>query len=164
MKSMDERLTAQVDDVRASLRHHTAVQLNSLRKWLGDPIEPILALALVEDRWMYTVAEGFPSRVKDFWRLVSDPTTLSKLAEHYSVRDWERWRRATLKDINVTCYTDLKIAVTEHPYKCLKALAMMWGLQYSDLERPRTYLQRQGLGKRKAETDNGSRRVRARED
>ena len=49
MKSMDKRLTAQVDDVRDSLRNYTAVQLNSLRKWLGDPIEPVLVLALVED-------------------------------------------------------------------------------------------------------------------
>jgi len=39
---------------------------------------------------------------------------------------------------------------------------MGWGLQYSLLERPRTPLQRQR--KRKADTDNGSRRVRARED
>ena len=118
----------QVDDVRASLRHYIVVQLNSLRKWLGDPIEPILALALVEDWWIYTVAEGFPSRVKDFQRLVLDPTTLLKLAEYYLVRDWERQKRATLKDINVTCYTDLKITVTAYPYKCLRALAMIWGL------------------------------------
>jgi hypothetical protein len=66
MRSMDERLTAQVDDVRASLRNHTAVQLNSLRKWLGDPIEPVSAPAPDEDRLRYTVGKGFPSRVKDF--------------------------------------------------------------------------------------------------
>ena len=59
---------------------------------------------------------------------------------------------------------ELEDAVTLHPCKCLMALAMQWGLQYSALERLRTPLQRQGLGKRKAETDNGSRRVRARED
>jgi len=66
MRSMDERLTTQVDDVRESLRNHTAIQLNCLRKWLGDPIEPVLASVQVKDCWRYTVAEGFPSRVKDF--------------------------------------------------------------------------------------------------
>ena len=128
MKSLEERLMDQVDDVRASLRYYIAVQLNSLQKWLGDPIKPILVLALVEDRQIYTVAEGFPSRVKDFWRLVLDPTTLLKLVEYYLVRDQERQKRATLKDINITYYTDLKIAVTAHPYKCLRALAIIWGL------------------------------------
>jgi len=54
---------------------------------------------------------------------------------------------------------ELEDAVAAHPYKCLMALAMKWGLQYSVLERPRVPLQRQGLGKRKAETDNWSRRV-----
>ena len=125
---MDECLTAQVDDVRDSLRNYTAVQLNSLQKWLGDLIEPVLALALVKDRWVRVVGKGFPSRVKDFQRLVLDPTTLLKLVKYYLVRDWERQKRATLRDTKVTCYMDLKVAVTEHPYKCLKALAIIQGL------------------------------------
>jgi len=164
----------QMDDVRTSLcnqteslRNHTAIQLNSLRKWLGDPIEPVSTIALVKDLLKYTVAEGFPSRVKDFWRLVSDPTTLSKLARHYSVSDWDRWKRATSRDTDVTCYMEIEDAVTAHPYKCLRALAMKWGLQYSVLERPVRSLQQEDLvrhQKRKAETDNGSRRIRARED
>jgi regulator of replication initiation timing len=66
MKSLEKRLTGQVDDVRATLRNHTAIQLNSLRKWLGDPIEPVSALALDEGSLKYTIAEGFPTRVKDF--------------------------------------------------------------------------------------------------
>jgi hypothetical protein len=164
MKSMDERLTAQVDDVRASLRNHTAIQLNSLRKWLGDSMEPVSAPVQVNGSWKYTVGEGFPERVKDFWKLTLHPTVLIKLARHYSVQGWDRWKRATSRDTDVTCYMELEDAVTAHPYKCLMQLAMKWGLQYSALERPRTPLQRQGLGKRKAETDNGSRRVRARED
>jgi hypothetical protein len=86
------------------------------------------------------VAEGFPNRVKDFWRLVLDPKTLIDLARHYSVRDWERWKRATSRDTDVGGYTELEDAVTAHPYKCLRALAMGWGLQYSLLERPRTPL------------------------
>jgi len=49
IRSLEERLTDQVDDARVSLHNHTAIQPNSLRKWLDDPIEPILAPALVED-------------------------------------------------------------------------------------------------------------------
>ena len=62
---------------------------------------------------------------------------------------------------------DLEDAVAAHPHKCLRALAMTWGLQYSVLERLERPLQHEGLRrhqKRKAETDNGSRRIRARED
>jgi hypothetical protein len=62
---------------------------------------------------------------------------------------------------------EIEDAVTAHPYKCLRALAMKWGLQYSVLERPVRSLQQKDLvrhQKRKAETDNGSRRIRARED
>ncbi|XTI94193.1 hypothetical protein V2W45_1524845 [Cenococcum geophilum] len=65
-------------------------------------------------------------------RLVLDPKTLT---------DLERWKRATLRDTNVSCYMELEDAVTAYPYKCLRALAIIWGLQYS----------------RKVETDNGLR-------
>ena len=135
-----------------------------MRKWLDDLIEPISAPVKDGYRWNYVAAKGFPSRVKDFWKLVLDPTTLTDLARHYSVRDWERWKRASSRDTDVSCYTELKDAVTAQPLMCLRALAMRWGLQYSLLEYPG---QQEGLGrrqKRKAETDNGSRRVRARED
>jgi hypothetical protein len=93
-----------------------------------------------------------------------DSAALTELARHYSVRDWDRWKRATSRDTDVSCYMELKDAVTVHPYKCLQALATTWGLQYSALERLRTPLRLQGLlGKRKAETDNGLRRIRARQ-
>ena len=131
MKSFGERqdrLESQIDDVRASLRNHTAIQLNSLRKWLGDPIEPVSAPVQDRDCLRYTIAKGFPSKVKDFWRLALNPTVLTELARHYSVRDWDRWKRATSRDTDVTCYMELQDAVTAHPYKCLKALAMTWGL------------------------------------
>ena len=69
---------------------------------------------------------------------------------------------------------ELEDAVTAHPDKCLRALAMSWGLQQTALEqlgepsrqegrRRRPFRQEGRLGKRKADTDNGSRRVRARE-
>ena len=164
-------LERQMDDVRnslfnqtQSLNNHTFIQLNSMRKWLDDSIEPISAPVQDGGCQRYIVAKGFPNRIKDFWRLVSDPTTLTELARHYSVRDWERWKRASSRDTDVSCYTELEDAVTAQPLMCLRALAMRWGLQYSLLEYPG---QQEGLGrrqKRKAETDSGSRRVKARED
>ena len=77
MKSQEERLTAQiddvregltaqVDDVRASLRNHTAIQLNSLRKWPSNPIKPILAPTQVRDCWKYIMGKGFPYRLREF--------------------------------------------------------------------------------------------------
>ena len=58
------------------------------------------------------MAKGFPNRVKDFWRLVLDPTTLMELARHYLVEGWERWQRASLRDIDVSYYTELEDTVT----------------------------------------------------
>jgi hypothetical protein len=49
IKSLEKRLTTQVNDVRVSLRNYTAIQLNSLRKWLGDPIKPVLAPVKLRD-------------------------------------------------------------------------------------------------------------------
>src|SRR6266702_7015931 len=152
-----------VDNVRSGVNNGVAIQLNSLRKWLDDPIEPVSAVDRTGDRPKYTVAEGFPYSVKDFWKLILNPTALTELARHYSVRDWDRWKRATSADTDVTCYMELQDAVTAHPLKCLRSLAMKWGLQYSILERPRT-AQQEGPRKRKADTDNGSRRIRARQD
>ena len=59
---------------------------------------------------------------------------------------------------------ELEDAVTAHPDKCLRALAMSWGLQQTALERLGGLQREVRLrGKRKADTDNGSRRVRVRE-
>ena len=81
-----------MDDVKLSLcnqlenlYNYIVIQLNSLRKWLGDLIEPILAPTLDKDRLRYTIGKGFPSWVKDFQRLVLDPTTLLKLIKYYLV-------------------------------------------------------------------------------
>ena len=85
MRSQEERLTAQIDDVRASLHNHTVIQLNSLRKWLNDPIEPVSALNLTGDHPKYTVAPGFPITVREFWRLLLNRPTLIQLAQHYFI-------------------------------------------------------------------------------
>ena len=174
MKLLENRLESQIDDVRTAVNNGRAIQLNSLRKWLDDPIQPISAFVQIEDRQRYMVAADFPTTVREFWRLLPNKSALIRLANHYSVAGWDRWKRATSGDTDVTCYMELEDAVTAHPDKCLRALAMSWGLQQTALEqlgepsrqegrRRRPFRQEGRLGKRKADTDNGSRRVRARE-
>jgi hypothetical protein len=166
MKLLEERLENQIDNVRSGVNNGMAIQLNSLRKWLDDPIQPVSASVQIEGRQRYTVAAGFPTTVREFWRLVSDKSTLVRLAKHYSVVGWEWWRRSASYDSDATPYDTIENAVAAHPGSCLRALAMTWGLQYSALERKGepSQARERGLGKRKADTDNGSRRVRARED
>ena len=72
-----EGVRTSLNNQTESLRNNTAIQPNSMRKWLDELLDPISA-------------KGFPRRVKDFWRLVSDPTTLTKLARHYLVQGWDR--------------------------------------------------------------------------
>jgi len=144
-----------------------AIQLNSLRKWLDDPIQPVSASIQIGDCQSYTVAADFPTTIREFWRLLSNKSSLIKLAKHYSVVGWERWQRSASYDTDATSYDTIENAVTAYPSKCLRSLAMTWGLQYSALERLGRPQRQEGLGrhhKRKADTDNGSRRVRARED
>ena len=149
MKSLEERLITQVNDVRiqvsdvrtqvdelqAGVNNNMALQRNFLRKWLDDPIAPILAPIRIRDYQRYIIAKGFPSRVKDFQRLILDPTTLTELVGYYLVRDWERWKRASLKDTDITYYMELEDIVAAYPYKCLRALVIIQGLQYSVLKR-----------------------------
>ena len=158
----------EIDSVRSGVDNGMAIQLNSFRKWLEDPIQPITALVLTEDSSRYTVAEGFPTTVRDFWRLSSNKPTLIRLAKHYSVVGWEWWRRSSSYDSVATSYDSIESAVNDYPSKCLRALAMSWGLQYTALERLGGPLRQEGrvggpfrqegrLGKRKADIDNGSR-------
>ena len=119
------------------------------------------------------MAAEFPTTVREFWRLLSNKSALVRLAKHYSVVGWERWQRSSLYDTDATLYAEIEDAVNAYPSKCLRSLAMTWGLQYSALKRLGRLqhdkrlggpLQQEGrLGKRKADTDNGSRRVKARE-
>lgn len=143
-KRMD-RLEIQVDDVKTQV---TALQINSLRRMLDDPIEPISAPVELDDGRRYVVARDFPETIQDFWKLVQDPTTLSRLVRHYSIPGWQKWNRCNSDDTEASPYDDLDDAVTAHPYKCLRMLASKWGLQYSCLERPNT----SKLGKRRANT------------
>ena len=160
VKTQMKNLTTQVDDLKTVVSNGTAVQLNSLRKWLNDPIAPISALIQSKGSWRYTVPKGFPKTIRDFWKLPQDLPTLAKLAEYYSVEGWDEWKMESSQDSSTTHYLELKHAVTAHPEKCLMALAMKWGLQYSSLTRNGRLERLANFGKRKAETDNGSRRVR----
>ena len=66
MKLLENRLKSQIDDVRTAVNNGRAIQLNSLRKWLDDPIQPISALVQIGDRWRYIVAVDFPTTVQEF--------------------------------------------------------------------------------------------------
>ena len=83
MKLLEDRLESQinnvrtdVDDVRTAVNNGMAIQLNSLRKWLDDPIQPISAFVQIEDRQRYMVATDFPTTVREFWRLLLNRPTL----------------------------------------------------------------------------------------
>ncbi len=61
-----------------------------------------------------------------------------------------------------TQYAALEDAVAAHPELCLQALAVKWGLEYGQLERPKPQDARPTAQKRKADTESESRRVRHR--
>ncbi|XTI91429.1 hypothetical protein V2W45_1495155 [Cenococcum geophilum] len=136
-----ERVDTKVDEVKAEVAEVNK-KVDEVNKKVNEVDKKVAEIktevAEDGDCYRYIVAKGFPNRVKDFWRLISNPKTLTDLVRHYL-------KRATLRDTNVSYYIELEDTVTAHLYKCLRALAIIWGLQYS-------------LGKRKAETDNGLRR------
>ena len=43
IKLLKDYLKNQIKNIRASINNGVAIQLNSLQKWLEDPIQPILA-------------------------------------------------------------------------------------------------------------------------
>ncbi|RHZ68579.1 uncharacterized protein CDV56_109693 [Aspergillus thermomutatus] len=145
---------AEFDGFRSGLANNTAIQINGLRKWLDDPLQPVSAPVQVGDSQAFKVASEFPRSVKEFWQLGLDKSALTRLARHYGVTGWERWQRSTSEDTDVTEYDELEDAVAAHSERCLRILAATWGLHYSELERPRP--------KRKAEveSDTEARRVR----
>jgi len=140
------RLEIQVEDVKTQM---TALQINSLRRTLDDPIEPISAPVELENGRRYMVAKDFPETIKDFWTLIHDSSTLSRLVRHYSVHGWQKWNRSNSDDTEASLFDNLDDAVAAHPHKCLRILASKWGLQYSYLERPNTSTP----GKRSANTN-----------
>ena len=143
-KRMD-KLEIQVDDVKTQI---IALQINSLRRMLDDPIEPVSAPVELENGRRYMVASDFPETINDFWKLIQDVSTLSRLVRHYSVHGWQKWNSHNSDDSEASPYDNLDDAVAAHPHKCLRILASKWGLQYSYLERPNT----SPLGKRSTNT------------
>ena len=55
-----EFLKKQIDNVRNGVNNGMAIQLNSLQKWLDDPIQPVSAYILIKDEVRFTIAIGFP--------------------------------------------------------------------------------------------------------
>jgi hypothetical protein len=90
--------------------------------------------------------------------------TLTSLAKHYSVEGWEDWQSLSWDDSDGTQYECLETAVKAHPQKCLRALAVKWGLKYGQLEKTirdddQIFTTAQ---KRKADGETEPRRVKAR--
>ncbi|OCK74665.1 hypothetical protein K432DRAFT_386678 [Lepidopterella palustris CBS 459.81] len=163
VKSQVEEVKSQVEEVKSQAtafsQENKAFRINGLRKLLDENIEPIPASVEVGNgQTRYIVAADFPETIEDFWRLVSNPSALARLAEHYSVRGWERWKRYNSNDTDATSYENLEDAVAAHRDKCLMILASTWGLQYGLLERPDTFMQR----KRDEYTDDSLEPKRAR--
>jgi hypothetical protein len=151
LDAVDRRVDRKIEDVKNQVM---ALQRNSLRRVLDDPIEPISGPDKLEDgQEIYTVAEGFPQTVRDFWKLADDLPALSRLARHYRFPGWEEWKKTDSDDSDATLYDNLEDAVAAYPSKCLRILASTWGLQYSQLQRPRSPTLG---GKRKADADSES--------
>ncbi|KAL4948224.1 hypothetical protein BDW69DRAFT_189475 [Aspergillus filifer] len=150
-----DHLQGQFSELQSSVSNTTAVQLNALRKWLDDPIEPISALVSVHGKLASVIAPDFPQTVRELWQLISNIPALVRLSKHYSVTGWERWQRSASDETDRTDFADLNIAVAAYPRRCLMALCSKWGLQYAFLEQPR---------KRRAEMEDDVevRRVRLR--
>jgi seryl-tRNA synthetase len=83
-----EKVKSQVakfeDQVNTRFDNLSGIQLNSMRTWLEDPIQPILAPIRVGDEQRYTAAKGFPKTVRDFWALASDRELLLITTCHLS--------------------------------------------------------------------------------
>ena len=63
LESQLDDVRTDVDDVRTAINNGMAIQLNSLRKWLDDLIQPVSASVQIKDRQRYTVAADFPTTV-----------------------------------------------------------------------------------------------------
>ncbi|CEL06350.1 hypothetical protein ASPCAL07456 [Aspergillus calidoustus] len=138
--SQFDHLRCQFAELQSSVSNTTAIQLNALRKWLDDPIEPISALVSAHGKLASVIAPDFPQTVRELWQLNSNIPALVRLSKHYSVTGWERWQRSASDDTDRTDFADLDIAVAAYPHRCLMALSSKWGLQYAFLERPRKRL------------------------
>ena len=90
-------------------------------------------------------------------------SALKRLAKYYDVDGWEDWKMDSSEDeSDSTQYIDPDVAVEAHPELCLQVLAIKWGLEYSQLERPgRKMVDCMDMErKRKADDESVSRKVR----
>lgn len=125
------------DDLMGEIRASRAIQVNALRKWLDESVEPVSVLVEHVDGTMkYGIPEDFPLTIRDFWKLEQRVEALVRLAKHYQLTGWENWNRAGSDDTDITTINELETAVAAQPLRCLKILAAKWGLQFSLLEHP----------------------------
>jgi len=54
---------AEINDVKTAINNSMAIQLNSLQKWLDNPIQPISVFIQIGNYQRYIVAADFPITV-----------------------------------------------------------------------------------------------------
>jgi len=135
---MDTRFQALKDNFADVRNQVIAIQINGLRRELDDPIEPVSALVELEHGTRHAVAKAFPSTIKEFWKLGEDKPALAQLAAHYHIRGWQTWSMCDSEDSDATQFNEMEDAIKARPHKCLQILASKWGLQYTQLRRPKT--------------------------
>lgn len=181
LEALKSDMNKQFGDMNKQFGQNLAFQRNRLVRLLEAQIERIAEPKEGEmGGWRNEVADEFPTTVWRFWSLKSNGThkhhhlpllfsqrpilntiavsALQQLAKHYSVKGWEDWKMMDSGDSGATQYHCLNDAVTAHPGRCLRALAVKWGLEYGQLQTLQVQPQ---APKRKADdSETESRRVR----
>jgi hypothetical protein len=178
-------LEAMKDNIDEQFGQNLAFQRNRLVHVLEAQIERI-AEPKVDEMGVRRneVADAFPTTVWRFWLLKSNGmhkdqhlplsplvrrpllniivvSALQKLAKHYAVKGYEDWKMMEFEDPDATQYHCLNDAVAAHPERCLRALAVKWGLEYGQLQTLQVRDINHQAPKRKADdSETESRRVR----
>ena len=180
LKVVKDDLKASTDKLEASTDNLMAVARNRLVTRLNLSIEKVRAL--VQDQAGQSkniVAPDFPLTVRRFWYLKSNSKlikfsnmlinltlivpALQRLAKHYAIDGWQDWKIHESEDADATQYDTLEVAIAAHPELCLQALAVKWGLEYGQLERPMVQGVHPTVRKRKAYDELEPRRVKHRQ-
>ena len=187
LTNVDCHLKTMKDNIDKQFEHNLAFQRNRLVRVLEAQIERI-AEPKVDEMGVKRneVADAFPTTVWRFWLLKSNSmhkhhhlplsplvrrpllniivvSALQKLAKHYVVKGYEEWKMMESEDLDATQYHCLNDAVAAHPERCLRALAVKWGLEYGQLQTLQVRDINHQAPKRKADdSETESRRVRFR--
>lgn len=144
MKDFTDEVYQRFDDIKAIGFNGSVREL-----WTDIAKIPVLITNDEFNQKKYEVGADFPKKVVDFWLLESDSkfikllkgslnltlivvTKITALATHYSITGWQNWPSVP----PFHPHNSLRDAVATHPRRCLKVLAMTWGLEFGQLQRP----------------------------